>query len=136
MDDLGLKQRSIGSVTVLDVDCDLRTALKFGGSGVSLERAVESLLSSGRRHILLNLGGVKSVGAKGMGELVSTYVAITNDGGEFKLFNLTPTVRQLMSATNLSAVFAFYESEKLALESFANELRTTGEMMLHDTCAE
>lgn len=124
MDDLGLKQRSLGVVTVLDVDSELRTSLKFGGSGVSLERAVESLLSSGRRQILLNLGGIKSVGAKALGELVSMYVAVTNDGGQFKLFNLTPMVRELISATKLSALFAFYESEEAAIDSFANELRT------------
>lgn len=115
---LGIKQRRVGPITVLEADSVLRIALKFGVSGVSLEKAVDSLMSSGQRQILLNLDGIKSIAAKGLGELVSIYVAVNNGGGEFKLFNLTSTVRQLMSATKLSEVFAFYESEKDAIDSF------------------
>ena len=119
MNDLGIKQRRIGSVTVLDIDSALRIPLKFGRRCVSLESAVQSLMSSGQTHILLNLGNVESINAKGVGDLISTCVAVTKGGGQFKLFNLTPIVRQLMSATNLSAVFVSYESERHAIESFA-----------------
>jgi anti-anti-sigma factor len=59
------------------------------------------------------------IGAKGLGELVSIYGKVFNDGGQFKLLNLTPPVRQLISATNLSEVFAFYESEQDAIDSFS-----------------
>jgi anti-anti-sigma factor len=58
------------------------------------------------------------IGAKGLGELVSIYGRVSNSGGQFKLLNLTPPVRQLISATNLSEVFAVYESEQDAIESF------------------
>jgi len=117
---LGIKQRSVGSVTILETDSILRIALKFGMSSVSLERAIDSLMSSGQRQILLNLDGIKSIAAKGLGELVSIHVTVAKDGGEFKLFNLTPTVRQLMVTTKLSEVFAFYESEQAAIASFAS----------------
>jgi len=128
VNDLGIKQRRVGNVTILETDSAFRIALKFGGSGVPLEKAVDSLLSSGQKHILLNLHGVKSINAKGLGELVSIYVTITRDGGQFKLFNLTPMVRQLMSATNLSSVFDFYESEGRAIESFINDMTLTHEI--------
>ena len=128
MNDLGIKQRRVGSVTVLDTDSVLRIGLKFGGSGVPLEKAIQSLLTSGQKHILLNLSGVKSINAKGLGELISIYVTITRDGGQFKLFNLTPMVRQLMSATNLSSVFDFYESEERAIESFISDVTLTHEL--------
>ena len=118
MNDLGIKQRRIGTVTVLDTDSVLRIGRKFGSGGVPLEKAVQSLLSLGQRHILLNLSGVKSINAKSLGELVSIFVTVKNGGGEFKLFNLTSTVRQLMKATNLSTVFDFYETERHAIESF------------------
>ena len=128
MNDLGIKQRRAGNVTILETDSAFRIALKFGGSGVPLEKAVDSLLSSGQKHILLNLGGVKSINAKGLGELISIYVTITKDGGQFKLFNLAPMVRQLMSATNLSSVFDFYESEGRAIESFISDVTLTHEI--------
>jgi len=133
VNNLGIKQRRVGSVTVLDTDSVLRIGRKFGSSGVPLEKAIQSLLSSGQKHILLNLRGVKSINAKGLGELISIYVTVKEDGGEFKLSNLTPTVRQLMSATNLSTVFDFYESEAHAIESFAGDfLQTTAK---HDVAA-
>jgi len=122
LNELGIKHRRVGSVTVLDTDSGLRIALKFGGRSLPLETAIQSLLSSGQRDILLNLSGVKSIAAQDLGELISIYVQITKDGGQFKLSNLTPTVRQLMSATNLSAVFDFYESEERAIESFTQEV--------------
>lgn len=121
VNDLGIKHRRVGSVTVLDTDSALRIALKFGRRGVPLEKAVQSLLGSGQRQILLNLGSVSSIDAKGLGELVSLYVEVTKEGGQFKLFNLTPTIRQLLIVTNLSAVFASYATEGHAIESFAHD---------------
>jgi anti-anti-sigma factor len=119
LNDLGIKQRRVGAVTVLEANSVLRISLTFGMSGVSLERAVDSLMTSGQRKILLNLEGIKAIGAKGLGELVSICVTVTKGGGEFKLFNLTPTLRQLMSVTKLSEVFAFYDTEEEAIASFA-----------------
>lgn len=83
-----------------------------------LADAAAALLASGRQHILLSLDGVNSISAKNLGELVATYVAVKNGGGQFKLFNLTPRVRQLMQVTNLFAVFQWYETEADALGSF------------------
>lgn len=124
MSDLGIKQRRVGSVTVLDTDSVLRIRRRFGSGGVPLETVVQSLLSSGQKQILLNLSGVNSINAKGLGELVSIYVTVTNGGGEFKLSNLTPMVRQLMSVTNLASVFDFYATEGHAIESFTGEVAT------------
>jgi len=116
--ELGIRERHVGGVTILDSDGTLRIRLKFGGSSVPLEKAVESLLAVGRNQILLNLEGVQVISAKGLGELVSSYVVVRDGGGEFKLFNLTPNARQLMSNTRLLNVFDFYESEDQAVASF------------------
>jgi anti-sigma B factor antagonist len=118
LSELGIKERRIGSVTILDTDALLRIKLRFGASSVPLENAAASLLSAGQKHILLSLEGVNSISAKNLGELVATYVAVKNGGGQFKLFNLTPMVRQLMQVTNLFAVFQLYETEADALRSF------------------
>ena len=119
MNTLGIKQRRVGSVTILDADRLLRISLKFGINGVSLERAVDSLLSSGQRQILLNLDGITAIGAKGLGELVSIFARVARGGGEFKLFNVTAPVQQLMSVTKLAGVFGCYETEQDAIASFA-----------------
>ena len=118
MSELGIKERRVGNVTILDADVRLRIALRFGRSSVTLGDAIVALLANGQREILLNLSGVNMVGAKELGDLVSTYVETKRRGGQFKLFNLTPTARQLMLSTKLSSVLDLYESETQAIESF------------------
>ncbi len=119
LNELGFKERRVGSVTILDADAQLRIKLRFGGSSVPLADAVESLISAGQTHILLDLDGVSSLGAKSLGELVSAFVTVKDGGGALKIFNLAPTLRQLMRATNLFAVFGLYESEAQAIDSFS-----------------
>jgi len=134
LSDLGIKERRIGSVSILDTDALLRIKLRFGGGSVTLASAAEALLAAGQRHILLSLNGVNSISARSLGELVSTYVAVKNGGGELKLFNLTPTVRQLMTVTNLLAVFQLYDTEAHAIDSFSAKTSTTiEEVMLQES---
>ncbi len=118
MSNIGIKERRIGSVTILNTDGDIRIGLRFGGSSGSLPSAVASLLERGQHHILLNLERVASIDARGLGELVSTYVVVTRSGGQFKLFNLTQVLRGLMMTTKLLTVFDVYENESQALDSF------------------
>ena len=119
LNELGFRERRVGHVTILDADAQLRIKLRLGGSSVPLADAAESLMAAGHTHILLNLNGVSSLGAQSLGELVSAFVAVKESGGELKIFNLAPTVRQLMEATNLFAVFGLYESEAQAIGSFS-----------------
>ena len=118
MSELGIKERRVGSITILDADGRLRIGLRFGRSSVTLGDAIVALLANGQRKILLNLDGVNVIGAKELGDLVSTYVATKKRGGQFKLFNLTQATRQIMLSTKLSTVLDLYESEAQAIESF------------------
>src|SRR6185369_6441090 len=126
MNELGIKERHVGNVTILDPDALMRVKLRFGGSSVTIPIAVAALLRAGQKNILLNLEGVKAISAKALGELVSTHLIVKQDGGEFRLFNLTPTVHQMMLMTNLLIVFGLYESETDAIASLSNE-RVSGE---------
>ena len=123
MSNIGIKERRVGSVTILRADGQVRIGLRFGGSSVSLVSAVDSLLEQGQRHILLNLEGIASIDARGLGELVSTYVVVTRSGGQFKLLNLTQMMRELMRTTKLQTVFDVYETESQAVASFAGDIR-------------
>ena len=118
MTDIGIKERRVGDVTVLDTDGQLRISLRFGGSSVPLSRAVDSLLEKGANRILLNLEGVVSISAKALGEIVSIYVTVNKNSGQFKLFNLKPLVRELMETTKLLTVFDVFENESQAVASF------------------
>ena len=118
---IGIQQRRVESVTILNTDGGVRIGLRFGASSVSLTSAVDSLLEQGQTHILLNLEGVAAIDARGLGELVSTYVVVQKSGGQFKLFNLTPMLRELMLTTKLLTVFDVYENEAQALDSFKGD---------------
>ena len=122
MSNIGIKERRVGSVTILSADGEIRIGLRFGGSSVSLPSAVGSLLEQGQHHILLNLEGVSSIDARGLGELVSSYVLVTRRGGQFKLLNLTQMLRELMMTTKLHTVFDVYETESQAIDSFAADI--------------
>lgn len=126
--DIGIKARQVGPVTILDTDGQVRIALRFGGSSVPLSKAVDSLLDKGVNWILLNLEAAASINARGMGEIVSTYVVVTKSGGQFKLFNLRPMVRELMMTTKLLSVFDVFESESQAVESFRDHDLASGSL--------
>lgn len=119
MTNIGIKERQVGSVTILDADGKGRIGLRFGGSTVTLPKAVQSLLEEGRNQILLNLAGVGYIDAGGLGELVSTYITVNEYGGRIKLLNLTEMLRELMMTTKLLTIFDVYNSESEAMDSFA-----------------
>lgn len=98
--------------------------MRFGGSTVTLPKAVQSLLDEGRNQIVLNLAGVGYIDAGGLGELVSTHITVNDYGGRIKLLNLTEALRELMQTTKLLTIFDVYDSEAEAMASFA-ELEST-----------
>ena len=123
MNTLGISQRRVGNVTILDADRLLVVSLKFGVGGGSLEKTIESLLTSGQRHILLNVEGITTISAKGLGQLVSVFARVARSGGEFKLFNVTPSAHQLIVATKLAGIFGCYQSEREAVASIGRTER-------------
>ena len=132
MGDIGIRERLVGQVTILDTDSQVRIGLRFGGSSVPLSKAVDSLLEKGANRILLNLKGAGSINASGLGEIVATYVAIKKTGGQFKLFNLKPMVRELMMTTKLLTIFDVYENESQAVDSFLHTIPSEPEQALSD----
>jgi len=115
---IGIKERQVGDVTILDTIGNGRVGLRFGTSTVTLPRAVQSLLEEGHHKILLNLKGIGYIDANGLGELVSAYVTVKENGGRMKLLNLTELLRELMMTTKLLTLFDVYQSEAEAVNSF------------------
>ncbi len=121
MANIGVKERRMGSVTILDADKNLRFALKFGGSKVTLLKAVEASLEEGRSQIILNLNGVFSVDASFVGQMVSAQVIVVEKGGQLKLVHLNQRIQQLISSARLEGVFEIYDDELMALDSFEHD---------------
>jgi len=111
---LKTSNRQVDGITI--VDCSGRITL--GEGSVVLRDSVKELLTKGQKKILLNLGDVNYIDSSGIGELVSAYTTVKNQGGELKLLNLTKKVHDLLQITKLYTVFDVRDDETTAVKSF------------------
>ncbi len=109
-----IRTRTVGEIHVLD--CSGKITL--GEGTMAVRNAVKEVLSNGGKKIILNLGDVNYIDSSGIGELVSSYTSVTNQGGQLKLLNLTKKIHELLAITKLLTVFPVFEDEKAALGSF------------------
>ncbi len=110
-----IEERVVGEVMVLD----LKGKMTLGEGDELLKDKINSLISQGRRKLLLNLEGVPYIDSAGLGEIVRTYTTVSRQGGKLKLLNLTKRIQDLLSITKLLTVFETYDSEDEAIKSFA-----------------
>jgi len=107
--------RMVGDVSVVDV-----TGRITLGEGASMLREnIRGLVGKGNKKILLNLNDVSYIDSSGIGELVSGFTTVTNQGGVLKLLGLTKRVKDLLQITKLYTVFEVYDNEATAVRSFA-----------------
>ena len=109
-----ISNRQVDGVSI--VDCS--GCITLGEGSVTLRDTVRELLSKGRKKILLNLGEVNYIDSSGIGELVSAFTTVRNQGGELKLLNLTKKVHDLLQITKLYTVFDVKDDEAAAISSF------------------
>ena len=107
--------RQVDGVTILD----LSGRITLGEGSVTLRDALRDLINKGENHILLNLGDVSYIDSSGIGELVSAFTSVKNNGGELKLLNLTKKVHDLLQITKLYTVFDVKDDEASAVGSFS-----------------
>src|SRR5216683_2372147 len=106
--------RQVNGVTVVDMS----GRITLGEGSVVLRESVRDLVAKGQKKILLNLGDVTYIDSSGIGELVSAFTTVRNQGGELKLLNLTKKVHDLLQITKLYTVFDIKDDEKGAILSF------------------
>ena len=106
--------RQINGVTIVD----LSGRITLGEGSVVLRDTVKDLLGKGQKKILLNLGDVSYIDSSGIGELVSAFTSVRNQGGELKLLHLTKKVHDLLQITKLYTVFDVKDDEVSAIGAF------------------
>jgi len=107
--------RQVDGVTIVD----LSGRITLGEGSVVLRDTVRDLVSAGNKKILLNLGEVTYIDSSGIGELVSAFTSVRNQGGELKLLHLTKKVHDLLQITKLYTVFDIKDDEATAIQAFA-----------------
>jgi anti-sigma B factor antagonist len=106
--------REVSHVTILDIN----GRIVLGDETRQLRDAVRKLIAEGKKKIILNLAKVDFIDSSGVGELVSSYTAVRNAGGELKLLNLTQKVHDVLQVTKLYTVFDIKDDEFNAIKSF------------------
>ncbi|HSY11111.1 MAG TPA: STAS domain-containing protein [Verrucomicrobiae bacterium] len=106
--------RQVEAVTIVD----LSGRIELGEGSSVIRNTVKELLGKGQKKILLNLGDVNYIDSAGVGELVSAFTSVRNQGGELKLLKLTKKVRDLLQITKLYTVFHVLDDETAAVAAF------------------
>lgn len=107
--------RQVDHVSVVD----LSGRITLGEGCSQLRELIRDMLAKGHKNILLNLGEVTYIDSSGIGELVSGFTAVSNQGGHLKLLNLTKKVHDLLQITKLLTVFDVHDDEAKAIASYA-----------------
>ena len=106
--------RQVNGVTIVDMS----GRITLGEGSVILRDSIKDLIAKGQKKILLNLGDVSYIDSSGIGELVSAFTSVRNQGGELKLLKLTKKVHDLLQITKLYTVFDIKDDEADAVRSF------------------
>lgn len=106
--------RQVDSVTVVD----LSGRITLGEGCAQLRELIRGEVGKGNKRVLLNLADVTYIDSSGIGELVSAFTAVSNQGGQLKLLNLTKKVHDLLQITKLYTVFDVHDDEVKAITSF------------------
>ena len=109
-----LTTRQVGDVTVVDA----AGRITLGDGASTFRDTVRDLAAGGQKKMLLNLAEVSYIDSSGIGEMVSGFTTVTNQGGQVKLLNLTKRVKDLLQITKLYTVFDVHEDEAGAIRSF------------------
>ena len=103
--------RTNGDGTILE----LNGKLVFGGDLIELRDAVRDATGKQPNKIILNLANVTYVDSCGIGELVSTFKHIKNQGGRLVLMNLPERVKILLDAAKLTPIFELSDGKQAAI---------------------
>ncbi len=106
--------RVVNDIVIVDIIGQLRL-----GEGTNVVRdLVRELMGKNYKNILLNLADVRHIDSAGVGELMSCYTSVRNQGGQFKLMRLSKNVHDLLQITKLYTVFDIEEDEARAIQAF------------------
>jgi anti-sigma B factor antagonist len=110
-----IEARASHGVVILDIEGRMTVE---ADRSVSIADLVRDLLRQGRRHFLVNLGGVSSLDTTGVRDIVEAYVTSTRQDGSLKLMNLPARVRDVLTVTRLLTVLQSFDGEDEAIASF------------------
>ncbi len=114
---MNITERRSGELTILELEGNVT---RNDGYGACKQRVTE-LLSEGRRDFILNLRQVEYMDSTCVGELVSAFITVRNNGGVMKLASAIGRIKDLLTIAKLNTVFELYDTEEAAIASFTGQ---------------
>ena len=75
-------------------------------------------IEAGKRYLVLDLGGVDSIGQDGLWEMATALKHARRAKGDIRLAQPSDRVREAMEASGLDQIFRIFESQAEAVASF------------------
>jgi len=82
------------------------------------ESYLNELRASGSQKLLLNFEKLDFISSAGLRVLLATAQTLKSDGGEMRVCNLNPDVKEVFDISGFSTLLQVYETEGLALSGF------------------
>lgn len=101
-------------VVILDLD----GKLTIGDGDVTLREEVRDQLDKGKKKLILNLKGVKTMDSSGLGELIRCKASANSADATIKLLHVEDKVQEVLEMTRLIGVFDNFNEETDALHSY------------------
>jgi anti-anti-sigma factor len=121
---LNILSRQHNGVIIFDIEGDFRrTEIK----DVTLHQLVKDQLDLGNVTILLNFARVGTIDSSCVGEIVASYISITNMGGKLLRANTPEKIQIIFEVTGLDRVLPDHESIESALACLHNPNHNTKE---------
>ena len=106
----GLKKLDDTDVLELVGEIDVYTAPQF-------KEAVNKMLTSGQKHLIIDMAGVTYMDSSGFGALLSATKRLRPEGGTVNLVKCNPAIDRILRITRLNTVFATFDSVDTAVKS-------------------
>jgi anti-sigma B factor antagonist len=113
-DEMKISTRDVGNVTVLG----LKGKFTIGSGDVALREAIDGAVSSGKKSLLVDLGGVSKMDSSGLGELVAAHNTVAEKNGTIKLANIPSKLYNIMGVAQIISVFDVFDDVEEGLGSF------------------
>ena len=104
--------RRVGKCKILDCD----GPITLGPATAALRNTVREAVKDGALKIILNLKEVPYIDSSGVGEMISCFVHVRNQGGNLPLLNLNQKVHRVLVIAKLLVIFDIFDDEQKALE--------------------
>jgi anti-sigma B factor antagonist len=89
---------------------ELKGNVMGGPEAQEFSDLLHKFLDEGKKHVVVDLAGVKFMNSSGLGMLISGYTTMKNGGGSLKLANATEKINSLLVITKLITIFENFDS--------------------------